>query len=176
MTALDQLRRLWQHLRWANAEIARALRGAPVEDAAARREFAHLVGAEEVWLARLERRPARAAVWPDLPLDAAVALAADTVTGYHELLARLRDDELGAPVAYTNSAGQAFETPAGDILLHVALHGQYHRGKLNLLLRQGGKEPAPVDYIAFVRGSATTRTAPPGPAPDGAPLHPTGGA
>jgi uncharacterized damage-inducible protein DinB len=39
------------------------------------------------------------------------------------------------------------------------LHGQYHRGKINLLLRQAGLAPAPVDFISFVRGvpAATTR-------------------
>ena len=43
----------------------------------------------------------------------------------------------------------------------MALHGQYHRGKVNLLLRQGGHAPAPVDYVAFVRGvpAATEVTA-----------------
>ena len=45
-------------------------------------------------------------------------------------------------------------------LLHVPLHGQYHRGKINLLLRQAGRQPAPTDYITFVRGvSAATEEA-----------------
>ena len=33
-----------------------------------------------------------------------------------------------------------FTTPLGEILLHVALHGQYHRGKINLLLRILGRD------------------------------------
>ena len=55
-------------------------------------------------------------------------------------------------VDYRNSAGISFSTSAGDILFHVMLHGQYHRGKVNLLLRQSGFPPVPTDYIAFVRG------------------------
>ena len=51
-----------------------------------------------------------------------------------------------------NSAGQSFETPVSDMLLQVALHGQYHRGKINLLLRQAHLPPTPTDYIAFARG------------------------
>ena len=36
--------------------------------------------------------------------------------------------------------------------------GQYHRGKINLLLRQQQATPIPVDCIAFLRGSpAATR-------------------
>jgi hypothetical protein len=43
------------------------------------------------------------------------------------------------------------------------LHGQYHRGKINLLLRQSGAEPAPADYISYVRGvpAAVTPVGPP---------------
>jgi uncharacterized damage-inducible protein DinB len=57
-----------------------------------------------------------------------------------------------------NSAGQSFETPVSDMLLQVALHGQYHRGKINLMLRQAHLPPTPTDYIAFARGvpAATT--------------------
>ncbi|MFQ5740386.1 MAG: DinB family protein [Acidobacteriota bacterium] len=38
---------------------------------------------------------------------------------------------------------------------------QYHRGKVNLLLRQAGHAPAATDFIAFVRGApaATEATA-----------------
>ena len=44
------------------------------------------------------------------------------------------------------------------MLLQVALHGQYHRGKINLMLRQAGLPPTPTDYISFARGvpAATT--------------------
>lgn len=45
-----------------------------------------------------------------------------------------------------------FTNATGDILLHVVLHAQYHRGKVNLLLRQTGGEAAPADFIAFMRG------------------------
>jgi len=64
-------------------------------------------------------------------------------------------------VTYTNSAKREFSTALGDILVHVALHGQYHRGKVNLLLRENGLEPVPADFIAFVRGApaATQRDA-----------------
>lgn len=37
------------------------------------------------------------------------------------------------------------------------MHGQYHRGKVNLLLRQADRTPAPTDYIAFVRGVPAAR-------------------
>jgi uncharacterized damage-inducible protein DinB len=88
-----------------------------------------------------------------------VASFRETVAaGYDAYLAALAADTLGDRVPYVNSAGAAFETPIGEILLHVALHGQYHRGKINLLLRQSSAEPAPTDYIAFTRGAPAART------------------
>ena len=170
MSAAEQIRRLWEHAAWADQRLLDALRAAPEPPAAALREYAHVLGAAEVWLARLEQRAPRAAVWPEAPLADAAALGEHVRDGYARYLSRLQDDDLPRAVAYTNSAGQHFATPAGDMLLHVALHGQYHRGRVNLLLRQAGLDPAPSDFIAFARGvpaatEASARTAPRGGAP-----------
>jgi len=69
VTGLDQLRRLWSHAEWADAALLAALERQPGVPEDALREYAHVVGAEEVWLARLQGRPSRSAVWPgpDLP-------------------------------------------------------------------------------------------------------------
>ena len=154
MDACTQVVRLWQHCAWADVALLAALREAPdaAATAAAWREYAHVLGAEAVWLARLRGEPQRVAVWPDVDREQVAALADATHGGYAAYVARLDAAELGRRVAYTNSAGQAFESEAVDILLQVMLHGQYHRGRMNLLLRQADAAPAPVDYIAYVRG------------------------
>jgi len=160
VSGLDQLRRLWRHAAWSDVLMLEALQMATRAPDEAVREYLHVVGAEEVWLARIERRPSRAAVWPTMSLHEVSALGESVRDGYHRLLADMEPDALDEPIRYTNSAGQEFTTAVGDILLHVALHGQYHRGKINLLLRQAGEGPAPVDFISFVRGvpAATHRT------------------
>jgi uncharacterized damage-inducible protein DinB len=53
----------------------------------------------------------------------------------------------------------------GDMLLHVALHGAYHRGQIALLVRAGGSTPSPTDYIAFIRGAPAATRTPVGDAP-----------
>lgn len=166
MSALEQLRRLWDHAAWADAALLAELERLPAVPALVLREYAHVIGAEEVWLARLESRQCKAAVWPDLPLAAVAELARDTRVGYQKYLASSREDEIARDVTYTNTAGRTFSTRADDILLHVALHGQYHRGKVNLLLRQAGLSPVPADFIAYVRGvpAATTVLSPAGAA------------
>ena len=152
MSALDQIQNLWRHAVWADAEMLRALSASPPPEAAVR-EYAHVLGASEVWLARLEGRAPRAPVWPTPSLREVDGLSRAVRDGYAALLATLAEADLGRGVTYVNSVGQTFTTAIGDILLHVALHGQYHRGKVNLLLRQAELPPAPVDYIGFVRGA-----------------------
>jgi uncharacterized damage-inducible protein DinB len=161
MTQLDHLRRLWEHCEWADVLLTGALARVRA-DGGARRELAHVLGAEETWLARLERRDARLGVWPDLLLDDLEPIMRRTHLGYRSYLGAVEHDDLARPVSYVNSAGRTFATPVADILVHVALHGQYHRGKVNLLLRRAGLEPVPVDFIAFVRGAPAARHEPGG--------------
>jgi uncharacterized damage-inducible protein DinB len=158
MDALELVRRSVAHSAWADDLLFDALRDKP-SLTAAWREYAHVLGAGEVWLARLEGRPSRVPVWPTLTLGEADALRRALAAGYERFLKDLEPRLLDRRVEYTNSAGQTFQTPVADILLQVVLHGQYHRGKINLLLRQGGYDPAPADYIAFARGvpAAVTR-------------------
>ena len=149
---------MWDHAAWADALLLSVLEAMQPPSPLAWREYSHVLGAESVWLDRLLSRKARFAVWPELSPDEASALAASLRKEYRDYIAALEPDTIDVRVAYVNSAGQSFETPVIDILLQVFLHGQYHRGKINLLLRQAGLPPAPTDYIAFARGvpAATT--------------------
>jgi uncharacterized damage-inducible protein DinB len=163
MDALQQIFRLWKHRVWADDKLFDAVR--PWRDlAAAWREYAHILAAEEVWLARLEGRTAAVAVWPVLSIDETIALREQVAAGYATFLDGLTPESISATVSYVNSAGDSFESAIEDILFQVLLHGQYHRGKVNLLLRQAGHSPAPVDYISFVRGAPAAVT--PVDAPD----------
>jgi uncharacterized damage-inducible protein DinB len=162
---LAMLRRLWEHLAWADDRLLTALEAASCPPPAALLEYAHILGADEVWLARLERRQATAAVWPDLELPQLRTLARSLHTAYARYLAVLDDADLPRQVSYTNSAGQSFHTPVQEVLVHVALHAQYHRGKINLLLRQAGLTPMPTDYIGFIRGVPAATTPVSGRAP-----------
>ena len=159
----DTLIQLHDHLRWADQSLLAAIEAADQAPDEAIREFAHILGADEIWLARLEGRPATGPVWPNTSRLALRALATSVHEGFATYLAALPAEHLGQAVTYTTSDGRSFTTPVGEILLHVALHAQYHRGKVNLLLRAAGLTPAPVDFISFVRGApaAVTRVDPP---------------
>lgn len=151
------LLQLFEHMRWADGRLLDALRASP-PPAEALELYAHVVGAEHVWLRRIEGRAADVAVWPVLTIEELAALAEANATAFVDLARGCTEEDLQRPVRYRNSAGLEFTTRADDILLHVGMHGQYHRGQVNQLLRKAGLAPAPVDYIAFVRGvAAATR-------------------
>ena len=155
---LDHLRRLFEHIAWADTRALNALRTAPNANGSALALLSHVLGAEEVWLARLEQRTPELAVWPALSLADAERVLGSNAAALRTYVAGLSASDLEREIPYVNSAGQHFRSTIADILLHIALHGSYHRGQVALLVREGGGEPAPTDYIAYVRGTpAATR-------------------
>lgn len=154
----DHVERLVAQMAWADERVILALRRAARANDRALALYAHVLGAEHVWLTRLEGRDATVAVWPELDLDGCGRLAAENHAAYRRYVSRLSGDDLDRTVHYRNSAGDEFDSTIEDILLQVATHGAYHRGQIALLLRDAGNVPEPTDYIAFVRGApAATR-------------------
>lgn len=158
---------MFAHLRWADSRALAALRAAAAPPAQALELYAHILGAEHIWLARLRQEPAQVAVWPSLDLDACAALADANHSAFSELSTTLDEAGLAREIPYLNSAGSPFRSSLRDILLHVALHGCYHRGQVALLLRQAGAEP-PADRLHRVRAGSAGRhpqavSAPSGP-------------
>ena len=148
----DLLTRLFDHMEWANARVLEALRAQEHLDADALRLFAHTLGAEETWLARIDERAARQPVWPTLTLDECAAVAAENRAAFARLLSEIdAGGDAERIVRYRNSAGFEFTNTLLDILTHVAIHGSHHRGQIARQLRAGGIVPPYVDYIAFAR-------------------------
>lgn len=147
------LNQLYDHLYWADKKLFEALPKSTDSMEAFNEEFAHVIGAEEIWLARIEKRTPACKVWPAYQKTSIAALMYTTHDTYSDLLKSLSEESLDYKVDYVNSVGLSFSNKLSDILLHVCLHGQYHRGKVNLHLRNKGFDPAPVDFIAFVRGT-----------------------
>jgi uncharacterized damage-inducible protein DinB len=163
---MNHIRALLDHMAWADERVLESLRQ-PAVPRRALDLYAHVLGAEHVWLARLEQRPRTVPVWPVMTLDDCERLARENRDAFRAYAERLTSADLGRAVHYRNSAGQEFDSAIEDILVHVAMHGSYHRGQVTLLVRDAGAEPQPTDFIAFVRGvPAATRTS-----ATGAPVH-----
>jgi RimJ/RimL family protein N-acetyltransferase/uncharacterized damage-inducible protein DinB len=151
---------LLAHQSWADLHALDALERADPPDTAALALLGHIIGAEHVWLARLQGVKPRVEVWPEASPDECRRLGQENELGYREFIFGLAPSDLRRLVRYTNTAGLEFLTSVEDILLHLFLHGAYHRGQVALRLRLGGQRPEPTDYIGFARGApAATRRA-----------------
>jgi len=145
-------------MEWADDRVLVSLRGGGLTAEKAIELYAHILGAEQVWLDRLRRQPSTMPVWPRLTLGECEPVALQVRERYAEYLAGLTTQEPERLISYANSAGEHFENRVEDILIHVALHGTYHRGQVAMLLRSSGQVPTPTDYIQLVRGTpAATR-------------------
>ena len=144
--------KLYEHLHWANLRILETLRNSAPGNPQMNRLFSHILLAEQVWLTRIRGiDSSQLPIWSEEDLSACDMLVKQNREGYKALFAELSDADLDRIVNYSNSRGKPFQTSIRDILTHVALHGQYHRGQLNSRLRDGGLEPVNVDFITFVR-------------------------
>lgn len=154
---LRHLLRLLGHQAWADSRTLLALQRAPTPEPTALNLLAHLLGAEHVWHARLRGVAPTEAVWPDLTLPECGRLASANELAYRDFIFGLSPAALRRIVQYRNSAGQELETAVEDILMHVFLHGAYHRGQIAQRLRLAGAVPESTDYIGFARGAPAAR-------------------
>ena len=148
---MSTLPKLIDHLEWADAKALGALRAASAPPAKAREIYAHILGSEHTWISRIEGRASTIAIWPTLGDDELSRVSSENIAGFRRILDGATEVDLTRIVAYRTSAGHPYESTVEDILIHVALHGSYHRGQVATLLRQGGSEPVATDYILFSR-------------------------
>ncbi|HJT17989.1 MAG TPA: DinB family protein [Thermoanaerobaculia bacterium] len=141
---MTALKRLFDYDDWANREEVRHLRTLQNAPQQAIKILGHIAATQWLFLGRL-RGEKPAIVWPDLTLDQ-----------IDEQLVRLHTEwprEFGRTdvVEYVNSKGEKWSSRADDILMHVIIHGGYHRGQIATLVRQSGATPAYTDYIHCIR-------------------------
>lgn len=137
---------MFEHLHWANLRILQALEEQPNDQAI--RLFSHTLLAERVWLTRLVGKESKdLPIWSDLSLDNCRKLLEQNHNDFLQVI----QEEMDKFIRYKNSTGEEFSNTKEDILIHVALHGQYHRGQISLLLRQNAAQPIGTDYIIYKR-------------------------
>ncbi|MBM0106798.1 DinB family protein [Steroidobacter sp. S1-65] len=102
----------------------------------------HLLGLPHTFKA------ARSETMPELP---ALAQSTQEVDEWYSFYVRsLSDDDFLQPVEFTFTSGKQARMTRGEILLHVCMHGNYHRGNAGALLQMRGMTPSRdsiTDYI-----------------------------
>jgi uncharacterized damage-inducible protein DinB len=149
---LKTIQKMYEHLNWANRRILETLQNAEADNQQVISLFSHILYAEQVWLTRLKGMDSlQLPIWSDGDLGICAELIEENEENFKTFLNLIENTDLDKLLSYTNSKGKEFKTSMRDILTHVALHGQYHRGQINLRLRADGIEPVNTDFITFVR-------------------------
>jgi uncharacterized damage-inducible protein DinB len=151
---------LYRHMEWADSVVWKAVPGLndpdPDSDLHDRLAHVHVVQAafDNVWSGEpLVRKKAS-----DFETLADIRDYARTF--YHKIpgtLDDLTDEKLAQPMPlpwasyFERTLGRAIQvTTRAETLMQVAMHTQYHRGQVNMRLRQLGVTPPLVDYIAWL--------------------------
>jgi uncharacterized damage-inducible protein DinB len=148
----DSFRNMFEYDYWANREALASLSTVEGDAARARRFFAHIIGAQRVWLARFESpEPPTTAPWPEMSLDEARAALEELHGRWMTLLEKMTPEKLAGDLAYRNTKGQEFKTPLQDVLMHLVMHSAYHRGQVAAAVRDAAGKPAATDYVVYAR-------------------------
>ncbi len=148
---VDRFRLMFDYELWANRRVLESLRKA-CQRGEGLRLLGHILAAQDVWLTRLWGQPStHVVIWPERTLEeceADLGRMAGEIAAYLEFVS---EEALETPLAYRNQSGREFRNTPLDILTHLGLHSQHHRGQIALELRRLGEEPAVTDFIAFRR-------------------------
>jgi len=157
---MDTLRELFAHNDWARDKLLGLAAGLSDEQldrplemgkGSLRSTLHHLWAAERIWLDRWLEKPQPKFIEPEpgLPI-AALAERWRTTAGEREaLLERLDPDGGGRRITFTNTKGETYTFPLGDMLLHVSNHGVHHRAQALNMLRHCAVKPPGLDYLFF---------------------------
>ena len=117
--------------------------------------LAHIFVWDRIWLARLEGKPPAAFITPE-DRDFAMLQREWPVLldRWKQWAAGLTDESVLNKAAYHDLKGNPHATTLWQIVLHVVNHGTHHRGQVSGFLRAMGKQPPPLDLIAFYREKA----------------------
>ncbi|MBI3635033.1 MAG: DinB family protein [Candidatus Rokubacteria bacterium] len=143
---LELIRRLYDYHRWANHrlfdEAEKRGEGAVERDMgtqwsfpSVRRMFAHIYGADTIWLARWKGTSMTAIPGQDIPSMSALRARWDALEGEQRAFVDgLRAPDLERIVQYRNTEGKEFRTMLAPLLQHVPNHATHHRSEIATML------------------------------------------
>lgn len=151
MESVDSLRKLFEYDYWANHEALRSIASLNVSAERALKVAGHIIGAQRVWLGRLQASDAATAPWPLLSLEEVNAAVSEIHNRWKDFLSTLSPEKLDEDLVHRNSKGVEFRVPVRDVLMQLVMHSAYHRGQIAAAVREAGGKPAATDYIVYAR-------------------------
>ena len=157
---------LFKYKAWANAELFAALTALPPEHAdplhICIRTLNHIYVVDRLFRAHLagEPRPFDATNTKETPsLDQLWMDVADTDAWYCKYAASLTPQQAAEILDFTFTDGDTGRMSREEILLHVSLHGGYHRGNVGQVMKSISIAPPRDLYTKFLHQSEPARRA-----------------
>ena len=148
--------------RWADRGLYDVLGGhleqLPAEDASIMlRILDHMHAVDKIFQHHLQGLPhafksARSEKMPEL--QALANSVQETDDWYASHVSGLTDEELDQPIDFVFTSGKRARMRRGEIILHVCLHGSYHRGNAGAVLQLKGMTPGRDGLTDFLEGAA----------------------
>ncbi|WP_312164825.1 DinB family protein [Phenylobacterium sp.] len=121
------------------------------------RIFDHIHAVDRIFQHHLLGRPHgyRAARSEVLPTFEALAAGMREVDDWYATYAEdLSAEDFEQPVDFVFTSGKPARMRRGEILLHVSLHGVYHRGNAGAVLQLKGLDPSPESITDYLEAAA----------------------
>ena len=113
--------------------------------------MAHLLAAQQVWLARCTGGSPVINIWPEAQPAIFAQTINDNHSGWVKHLDTLENKDFEALIHYKNTKGESFANLREDIISHTINHGTHHRAQIGQLLAQAGVTLPYTDYIVYLR-------------------------
>lgn len=143
-------RRVWDYiLRLSDEQFTQAL---SYSVGSIHEQVVHSMGAEHVWLTRLQGHGEPMLQVADYPTRDAIRTRWDQLeTDFKAYLASLSDADFERVVTFTTSRGETFQHTVAEIVLHVVNHGTDHRSQTLAMMYTLGAETTWHDLIGYLR-------------------------
>lgn len=150
--------KLPDYLEWANGRCLASIESLDASGDRVRGLLGHLLAAEDTWFARIGGREPELESWPNLGLGEMRTVISRNAEACRDIL-RSSGGLSGVGMTESrvegrNAAGEPIQYRTSDVLMHVFVHGGYHRGQIAAAVKRQGGRPAVTDYIAFCRETA----------------------
>jgi uncharacterized damage-inducible protein DinB len=141
---------------WALGRLLEAIEQTPAPRYKSQLLFAHILNAYRLWHDRIAGNEATTGPWDERSIEECHTMLAELERDFAALAEKRSPEQLAQIISYKNTKDTAYDNTLGDILQHLVLHSAYHRGQVNMLIRQAGGQPAMIDYIGFAREGKTS--------------------
>jgi uncharacterized damage-inducible protein DinB len=144
-SGMTQLAKLVAHTQWANrAWLGFVAEKTPADEWMWQR-ISHILLGERAWFQRIAGETPDRQIW--LRLDS--ARLEELLDAHGRIYADLLAGDLTRVIAFQRFTGEQYQSPVGDILLHLVLHGVHHRGQMATRASAIGVPPVNTDFIQY---------------------------